>query len=798
MSEPDSTPAPRSADEPAGEARPAAEQAGPRGEEGRPGDAPAERPAAEPPAAAPTAEPPAPPAQSQAQPPVQQGVPVPQHERPPLQRNILAAQQPQTPAQYQQQAQYYQQMAAQQRQPPVLLPNPRWHRPHLHAPQPAVVLAFAVALFAAWSAFPGDGVGLGMALTGIALVAVPLATSGRDLLPRLPGAVLVAALWSVAAIRDAGWVVALCTLAAFALTPLALSPQRRIGGTAITVLMGWLEGIAESFRWAKGGRPSKDERNPGTIRMLWTAGVTVCLLLVFGGLFAAADQAFADLVGRLLPDLSPAEVILRLFLAAILVPIVLTWTYMAVARPVWDSDEEREHRVVSRFELAIPMGALNLLFAAFIAVQARVYFGGEDYVMDTAGLTFAEYARRGFWQLSVVAVLALAVIAIAAWLAPKRAKGDRWTVRILLGLLALMSMTVVASATFRMYTYTETFGLTRLRVWIFTVEFWLAVLFALVLVGCWGLRATWLPRAVLASGALTLLGLAAVNPDALIARFNIEHDGEVDLDLEYLAELSADAAPALSGLSDEDRECVMDYQEYAPEDPGEPEDPRDLMAWNWGFQRAQDLAADIGEPSAGCAVQLDAYRTDDEYYYDDSSEDPDDAVAGAPVGEPGTFWHWDTCAMYDLDAVTELFGTAANGDRGVVSDDPSQYAESLDPALGLGDRVLHCGYYGPGTRYLMIDAYEWGTADQAVAGSEAMRAADESEGVYQVSDIAAVDAEATAGYIATLEGQTYQYTEVVDRLVITVTLSDTATDLSARPVCDDLAAQTSQFYYELG
>lgn len=730
------------------------------------GDAPAEQPTPPDPRRH------APP--QQAQPPVRQGVLV-TAPPPPMQHGGPYQQRP-----------YY---PAQQPPPRMVLPNPRWHRPELSATQTTILIVAVVAVFGAWSAFPSDGVGIGMSLFGIAMVAVPLAVSGEDLRPRLPGAILVAALWSVAAIRDAGWVVALCTLAAFALTPLVLAPQKRIGGTVIAVCLGWLEGLAESFKWAGRGRRAKDDTGPGTMRMAWTAGVTVALLLVFGGLFAAADSTFADLVARLLPDLDPVEVFLRLMLAVILFGLLLVWTYAAVARPRWDGDEEREHRTVSRFELAVPLGALNLLFAVFIAVQLRVYFGGEEYVLETSGLTFADYARRGFWELSAVAVLSLAVIAIAAWLAPKRAKEDRWTVRVLLGLLALMSMAVVVSATYRMYTYTETYGLTRLRIWIFTVEFWLAVLFALVLVGCWKLRADWLPRAVLASGALTLLGLAAVNPDALIARYNIDHEHQ--LDLAYLRGLSDDAVPEFAGLDDEDYACMLNGR-WSSED-------QDLMSWNLGYQRARGFLDDHpeGDSESCLEASFDAYETEPDESRGGEDWGEESADAWAPSGDLGAFWHWDTCAMYDLGLVTELFGTSASGDRGVVSDDPSQYAEELDPALGQGNAVLHCGYYGPGTRYLMIETYDWGTPDTAVAGAASMQAADEAGGFYEVTDIADIDAEATAGYVAVLEGEVYQYTEVMEHLVVVVTLSDSATDVSARPVCDDLASQSYEFFYEL-
>ncbi|GAA2260511.1 hypothetical protein GCM10009853_011930 [Glycomyces scopariae] len=752
MSEPEAAPAPGSADapEPAGPGEapaetPREEQAAQRGAE-RPADAPA---------ADPPAERSAPPRQL---PPVQRAVP---------------PQQPLTPAQYQQQVQYYRQMATQQ--PVVILPNPRWHRPDRSAPQLAVIAAFAVALFAAWSAFPGGGVGIGLALTGIALVAVPLAASGEDLLPRLPGAVLVAALWSVAAVRDAGWVVALCAVAAFALTPLALAPQRKLGGTLIAVCLGWLEGIAESVKWAKRGRPSKGERGPGTMRMLWTAGVTVCLLLVFGGLFAAADSTFADLVGRLLPDLNPAEVVLRLILAAVLLPVVVTWIYAAVARPVWDAAEEREHRTVSRFELALPLGALNLLFALFIGVQLRVYFGGEDYVMETAGLTFAEYARHGFWQLSAVAVLALAVIAAAAWLAPKRSRGDRWTVRVLLGLLALMSMTVVASATFRMYTYTQTFGLTRLRVWIFTVEFWLAVLFALVLVGCWRLRATWLPRAVLASGALTLLGLAAANPDAMIARYNIEHDDELDVDLAYLSDLSADAAPALMDLPEEDRECVL----RAERDPrvGDPDDERPLMAWNWGHQRALGLVEDVDEPSDPlCFTDYPAYDA------------PDYTDEGA-AAEPSMFTA-ATCDSYDLAATAELFGTSATGDRGLENDDAAQFANA--PSDDEEGWYLQCGFYGPGSTYLLIDVQDLLTPERALAGVDEWRAG--SSTGAGAENLAELDGSAPGFTTWWDSPRTYSYVVAEGPLLIQVRLNESAVDATAEAVAADLADQTYALY----
>lgn len=53
-------------------------------------------------------------------------------------------------------------------------------------------------------------------------------------------------------------------------------------------------------------------------------------------------------------------------------------------------------------------------------------------------------------------------------------------------------------------------------------ELWLGLLFVLVLAAGFRLHAAWLPRLVVASAVLALLGLAGLNPDRFIADRNID------------------------------------------------------------------------------------------------------------------------------------------------------------------------------------------------------------------------------------------------------------------------------------
>ena len=52
------------------------------------------------------------------------------------------------------------------------------------------------------------------------------------------------------------------------------------------------------------------------------------------------------------------------------------------------------------------LAGVALLFAAFVLVQFRYFFGGAQNI-GIEGYTFAEYARRGYGELMAVAVLSL-------------------------------------------------------------------------------------------------------------------------------------------------------------------------------------------------------------------------------------------------------------------------------------------------------------------------------------------------------------------------------------------------------
>jgi hypothetical protein len=420
--------------------------------------------------------------------------------------------------------------------------------------------ALAVGLLAALTLRP-QLVGSSYLLVGVGVLAVALSARSGPLSPSQVGAAVVTvALLGVALVRSAPWLVVLCLLAACLLGTLVLVGGRTWTGVVVGALASGLV-PPRAARWVL--RTAVQVRLPGIrAKNPWlVAAVTAGLVALFGGLFAAADPAYAALVGRALPTLNVPDVVRRVLVLGAATTAAVLAAFLAHQPPNADALAPAPGRPVRRWEWAVPLVVLDLLFLSFVVVQLSVLFGGRSHVLATEGLTYAQYARQGFWQLLVVTVLTLVVIAVAVRMAPRATPADLLVVRLLLALLCLLALVVVASALHRMSLYEQEYGFTRLRVFVDAIELTLGAAFILLLAAGIRLTSTWLPRATVALAAAALLALATLNPDAYIADHNVtryEKTGRIDLG--YLASLSADAVPALVRLPPALRGCALQQQ----------------------------------------------------------------------------------------------------------------------------------------------------------------------------------------------------------------------------------------------
>ncbi len=453
-----------------------------------------------------------------------------------------------------------------------------WQKRTRPVPASTLVLC-AVAGVAGGSLLVGHRLGMGAAVVGAVVwaAAAPVLVRRRAF-GDLTTAALSVALVAVCAVRDAGWVLALCLVTAAATAVVAAGSAR----SALALVLSpftWAAGVLRTLPWlARGAGNAVGSRRDQVLVAVRSLVVTAVLLVVFGLLFASADTVFASYLPRLDVGLLPAQVVVGTVVAL----TAATLANLALAPPSWSRTGPGPGRQARLGEWLLPVVALDAMVLAFVLVQVGALLGGHRHVLETAGLTYAEYTRQGFAQLVVATALTLVVVAVAARRAPRVTQRDRLLTSGALGLLCLATLGVVVSALRRMDLYVDAFGLTRLRMLAVVVELVLGAVLVLIVVAGARWRGPWLPRAVVQVVAVAVLALAALNPDAQIVRHNTSAELDVPLDLSYLVNLSADSVPAKAALEEPLRSCLLGRSPVPRPTSGLPD-------WNLGRARAAAL-----------------------------------------------------------------------------------------------------------------------------------------------------------------------------------------------------------------
>jgi hypothetical protein len=369
------------------------------------------------------------------------------------------------------------------------------------------------------------------------------------------------------------------------------------------------------------------------------------LLLVFGALFMAADAAFEGLVKRTF-NINFDTVLSHVFLTGFLAWLASGYLRGTLVEPFsgvqplasivpaaepeivqsppsvtelpseepqakaeapepekkprdwqnYDNSRLPKGLTLDSVEIGVVLGLVDLLFLAFVVLQVPYLFGGMDLVQNTPDFKLAEFARRGFGELVAVAALVLPILLATHWLLKKDSPLASKLFKVLAGVQIGLLFVIMASAAQRMLLLTGPlgYGMTTVRFYPMVFMIWLAVIFGWFAVTvmrgtrqhfAWG--ALW--------SALFVLGaLHVFNPDAFIARRNIQlmQQGR-DFDARYnVYHLSADAVPALlEGLSSMNLEdqCTTSYGLLHRESLNY----KDFRAWNW----SRRVAAGLIEPN---------------------------------------------------------------------------------------------------------------------------------------------------------------------------------------------------------
>jgi hypothetical protein len=291
--------------------------------------------------------------------------------------------------------------------------------------------------------------------------------------------------------------------------------------------------------------------------------ISLPMVIIAVSLLSSADKLFEQILFRIpnwFENVPVGEFIWRLFVVLIVTCYTfgLTWSFIrditrkeaaanrSEAGETEESAADPKHTaiVIDPIISATVLVSINLVYVLFTAVQFVYLFGGGQGVLPD-GMTYAEYARRGFGEMVLVTVINFGLILGVFHTSPIGKGSSGKIIRLLLMLLMANTAVMLVSSYVRLTMYEAAYGYTYTRFFVHAFLLWLGAMLALML---WKIIR---PQKALLRTAFILtlaayLALNYVNVDARIAENNLEryaNSGRVDWG--YLNDLSADAVPAL-------------------------------------------------------------------------------------------------------------------------------------------------------------------------------------------------------------------------------------------------------------
>ena len=318
----------------------------------------------------------------------------------------------------------------------------------------------------------------------------------------------------------------------------------RLVGVVLGV-MGGLQTFFDTF--GKELKPASPKRK--WLPVLRGIILALPVLALFIALFAAADPVFHHYASQLFSFNISSTIVFHV-LDAVFFSFSFLGMYMWLFMAGLDEEVARQRRAafkIGNTEAYIILGSVAVLFLLFILIQVTYLFGGVTNVVGT-GLTYAQYARKGFFELVAVAAITLGLIRAIDNRTVRRSLKDTVLFIWLSAVLVVEVFVIMASALKRLALYEQTYGFTTSRLYGHLFIGWLALAFLLLFFHI--MREKKAHHFTFQLFVLWLLFFAVINllnPAGFVAHQDFQrYSQNGKIDIMYISSLPDDATPAFA------------------------------------------------------------------------------------------------------------------------------------------------------------------------------------------------------------------------------------------------------------
>lgn len=330
----------------------------------------------------------------------------------------------------------------------------------------------------------------------------------------------------------------------------------------------------------------KKEKSKTVSKVFWGIALAFPVICVIVPLLVSSDAAFQGMLQKALEGIS-VENVVYVVIGLMLSPFIISFLFYLKKTESADRAEQEKRDQYKTGDVLIINAFLSVVCCVYIIylVSQLAYFFNAFSGILPAGYDFtrAEYARRGFFEMTAISVINLLVLFVAQMLIQYKGRGGRIYTKIVSLFISFFTLFIIATALFKMLFYIESYGMTRLRLGTSAFMILLALIFIAVIIRLFIPQFPYMKMAILSLGlVVTIVGFADI--DRCIAAYNIRayetaQSENMTLDVQSLARLSDSVIPYLIELMEGEDAAIAEEATTALQD-----------RFNWYFTQDENGA----------------------------------------------------------------------------------------------------------------------------------------------------------------------------------------------------------------
>ncbi len=280
------------------------------------------------------------------------------------------------------------------------------------------------------------------------------------------------------------------------------------------------------------------------------------VLLVVIPLLMSSDEAFSGMIALAFENM--ALLILKLILGIIISIFLIAYCFSLKKKKLPQikscSFKGLENTTVISF-----LSVLSICYLSYLFSQLAYFFSAfSGFLPADYKFSLSTYARRGFFEMSIIAAINFIIIFAALLLSGKRDGKINLVSRILCTFIGVFTLLIITTALSKMFLYINNFGMTELRITTSVFMIFLAVVFITLLIRLYIPQIKVLKTGFIAA-AIALIILGTVNVNSVIAKYNYtayKNGALNEIDVLTIYKLGDEGVPYLYKLTNDENENV--------------------------------------------------------------------------------------------------------------------------------------------------------------------------------------------------------------------------------------------------